>query len=592
MFQFLQLTPEKLVPLAGILYILPIFLFSDLMGQLSDFYPKSRIIQMIKVFELIVIALVICGFYFKLHFLIFACLFLLGFHSAVFGPLKYSYTSEIVDSKDLLKANSLIETGTFLSLVIGTLAGGYLILKEDLVFLFFGLLALSSILSVYSSLQIKKSEFLPTENKISLKPFSGFFKIYKKYKSTDFVFFELFSYAWFWLFAGAILGILPTFTKKFLSADAFSVSLVISLFSIGIAIGAILVDKVFKGKVDLGVISFASFGMSFGLLFFCFFITWVPFISSETNLSVLELSRHISFWGYQLLLLFISITCSLFIIPLFTDLQNRTQASDKTLMFSVSNILNSLFMIIGLSFSLFMQSLNLSFASILLTVSVLNLVVAFACYLYFPVETLRLLGKILCWFFYKLRFQSKIDIPTKGPLLLVCNHVSFIDWLFIGSFFPRPVRFVMYYQFMNIPIIKYIFKQGGVIPIAGKNEHIDIFNAAFKSVSEALNKGEVVCIFPEGELTKNGKIGVFKTGVEHVLKNDLVPILPLALKGLWGSYFSYHNGKALKGFPKPTNRKVDLTVGLIIDKSEIEEDLKLGNLSSKLHDRVVSLFES
>jgi len=590
LIQLFNLSPEKLVPLAGIIYILPIFLFSDLMGQISDFYPKQKIIQIIKIFEAFVMLLVVIGFYFQWHNLIFCCLFLLGFHSAVFAPLKYSFTTEIVEPKELLKANSLIEAATFVCLVVGTLVGGYLILKEDLVFLFYVFILANSFFSVFSVIkihQIKKEKALTP---ISFVPFSGLFKIFKKYKTDVFIKFEILSYAWFWLFVGAILAVLPTLTKSLFAADAFAVSIVISLFSIGIAIGAISTDRIFKGRLELGVVSYASLAMSFLLIGFSLFIFSVEPIESQELFGLIDLSKNLRFWIFQVFMLALSISFSFFIIPLFTSLQSRTKPEDKTLMFSVSNVLNSLFMIFGLSLSLGLQSLNWSVSLIFLSVAVLNLGISFLCYLYFPVPTLRMLGRFLCRVFYKFRMQNQIDIPEKGPLILVCNHVSFIDWLFIGSFFPRPVRFVMYYQFMNIPIAKYLFKQGGIIPIAGRFENKEIFDRAFQDVSEALKNEEVVCIFPEGELTKGGDVGLFKTGIEHVLNKDLVPILPMAIKGLWGSYFSYYKTQAMKGFPRPTNRKVNLIIGALIEKAEVEKELRAGGLSLKLRKKVNELF--
>lgn len=242
--------------------------------------------------------------------------------------------------------------------------------------------------------------------------------------------------------------------------------------------------------------------------------------------------------------------------------------------------MNALFMVIGSALLMAFLQLHVSIPKILVIYAILNLVVAVYIYSLVPEFTLRFITWILAHLLYRLKTTGRTHIPKDGAALLVCNHVSFIDWLVISAAVKRPISFVMYYKFASIPILKYLLKQAGVIPIAGKNENAKIFNQAFERISENLKNGNLVCIFPEGGLTSDGAIQTFKKGVEFVLERNPVPVIPMGLSGLWGSIFSHKGGAAMKKVPRKIWFPVHLKIASPIEPkkataSELEIQVRL-----------------
>ena len=162
---------------------------------------------------------------------------------------------------------------------------------------------------------------------------------------------------------------------------------------------------------------------------------------------------------------------------------------------------------------------------------------------------------------YHLRVEGRENIPLQGPAVLISNHVTFIDWMIIFSGSPRPVRFVMHQSFLKIPLMSGLFKAAGVIPIAGAKENPVVFESAFDQISRDLREGEIVCIFPEGKLTSDGRIDRFRPGINRILKENQVPVIPMALNGLWGSFFSRKEGMALRRPFRRIRSRISLVIG-------------------------------
>ena len=174
---------------------------------------------------------------------------------------------------------------------------------------------------------------------------------------------------------------------------------------------------------------------------------------------------------------------------------------------------------------------------------------------------------------YRVRKIDLDNIPDSGPLVLVCNHVSFVDALVLAGCIRRPIRFVMYYKIFKIPVLSFIFKTANAIPIASAKENPELMRKAFDQVSEALNNDEVICIFPEGKITETGEMNEFKAGVSRILERDPVPVVPLALSGLWGSFFSRKYGNAMSRIlPRGLFSKIDLVAGMPIAASDASLD--------------------
>jgi len=194
---------------------------------------------------------------------------------------------------------------------------------------------------------------------------------------------------------------------------------------------------------------------------------------------------------------------------------------------------------------LFLSVAKLSIPQLFLAISLMNLAVNAYIFKIVPEFTMRFLIWMLSHSMYRVRHQNLEVIPEEGAAVLVCNHVSFVDALLIGGAVRRPVRFVMYYKIYNLPVLNFVFRTAGTVPIAGRNEDPEVFERAFARIAEYLAAGELVCIFPEGKLTTTGEIDEFKAGVERILAANPVPVIPLALQGLWGSFFSRAPHKGL-----------------------------------------------
>jgi 1-acyl-sn-glycerol-3-phosphate acyltransferase len=214
--------------------------------------------------------------------------------------------------------------------------------------------------------------------------------------------------------------------------------------------------------------------------------------------------------------------------------------------------------------------LHMSYPQIFLALALMNMAVALYVYSVVPEFTLRFLSWVLVRLLYRPRVQGLDNIPKEGPAVLVCNHVSFADWLIISGMCPRPVRYIMYYKFFDVPVLKYLMKQAKVIPIAGAKEDAELLRRAYEQISAELRDGEIVCIFPEGQITRHGELNEFKTGIEKIVARDAVPVVPMALKGLWGTFFSFGGGKAFRKLPRRWLSRIELTVGRALAPQEVK----------------------
>jgi 1-acyl-sn-glycerol-3-phosphate acyltransferase len=170
---------------------------------------------------------------------------------------------------------------------------------------------------------------------------------------------------------------------------------------------------------------------------------------------------------------------------------------------------------------------------------------------------------------YRFRHRNLDRIPQAGAAVLVCNHVSYMDALLIIGACRRPVRFVIFEPIYRMPLLHFVFRAARAIPIASQRSNPAELKKAFDEISSALDQGEVVCIFPEGQLTRDGKVDLFKPGIERIIKRNPVPVVPLALKGLWGSFFSHRRGQAMTRLPHRFWSRVDLVAGLPVMPAKV-----------------------
>jgi 1-acyl-sn-glycerol-3-phosphate acyltransferase len=275
-------------------------------------------------------------------------------------------------------------------------------------------------------------------------------------------------------------------------------------------------------------------------------------------------------WRVLIDLSLMAIFSGFFIVPLFALVQARSDPARRSRVIAANNILNALFMVVAAGLSgVLLNKAGLSIPGLLLATALLNAVVAIYIYTLVPEFLLRFVDWLLINTLYRIRPAGLENIPEHGPALLVCNHISFMDPLIIMGCVRRPVRFVMYYKIFETPIVKYVFRAAKAIPIAGAKEDAAIMERAFATVDRELADGNIVCIFPEGGITRDGTIQRFRPGMERILAQRPVPVVPLALRGLWGSLFSRRDSTLGRmRLPRRFWSKIELVAGAAVPAAE------------------------
>jgi len=543
-YTLLGLGADQMVALCGGIFILPFFLFSATAGQIADKYPKHKLIFWIKVWEIMVMLIGGIGFIFEHLQILLSSLFLMGLQSTFFGPVKYSILPELVTDKELVKGNSLFSMGTFVSILLGTILGGVLIQLENMggTYVCISVLIFACIGTLFSK-QVHELKANDSSINVDFKIIRPTVDILKIANKREGVWNSILGISWFWFFGAAMLSIFPIYVTNVIHAPGELITVFLALFSIGVAIGSILCEKFSRERLELGLVPFGSIGMTIFVIDLFFIGDFSQFEQFKTLSEFLSLGI-----GLRVIfdILMLSVFSGFFIVPLYTFIQLRSEPSSRSRIIAGNNILNALFMVVSSIFLTLLYGYKFSVPQIFLIFGILNLVVSTYIYFIIPEFLLRFVCMLLSRLIYRLRVTGNANIPDEGACVLVCNHVSFVDWFLIASGIKRPIRFVMHYKFWKIPFLKFIFKGAGVIPIAGKSEDEEILNQAMQEISLALRAGDMVCIFPEGKISADGELSAFRKGIEKIIEKDPVPVIPMTLKGMWGSFFSRkYNERAL-----------------------------------------------
>ena len=542
-YSLLGLGVDQMVALCGGIFILPFFLFSALAGQYSDKVSKSSLVVLTKFLEIIIMVLGTIGFVFQSVPIMFVALFLMGLQSTIFGPAKYSILPELLEDEEMVKGNALVEMGTFLAILIGTIVGGILIGRVHGAELVSAIVILVSLIGLFCSLKIPKLKAVEPTLKIDFNVLRSTWDVLKISRKTKSVYISILGISWFWFFGATLLSIFPIYVKDILHADESVVTLFLAIFSIGVAIGSIICERVSHKRVELGLVPFGSIGLSLFVLHLYF--VGRPY---EVTGNLLTVSQFIT-QPNSLKILFdlacLSIMSGFFIVPLYTFIQVRSDRDTRSRVIAANNILNALFMVIAAVGLMLFFARGYDSIDVFLALFILNTLVSIYIYSVIPEFLWRFICVILAKLIYRIKVVGEEHVPHDGPAVLICNHVSFVDWLIISASIRRPVRFVMHYSFMNNPFMAFIFRGAKVIPIAGAKEDPVIMEKAFDSIAATLQDNEIVCIFPEGQITKDGLVCPFKPGIEKIVARTAVPVVPMVLKGMWGSFFSRKYGKAV-----------------------------------------------
>jgi len=533
------------VACAGI-FILPFFLFSATAGQLSDHFAKWRLIRLVKIWEIGVMMLAGVGFAIDSLPLLLSVLFLVGMQSTFFGPAKYSILPELLGERDLVAGNALVAMGTFLAILIGTITGGLVIAGGDVWVSRLGLLVVMvAVLGFFTSRFVQKTPPANPELQVKLNPVTPTIEILRVTRSVKTVFLSALAISWFWFLGASFLSLLPNFSKDVMFGSETVVTLFLSVFCVGIGVGSMLCERLSRRRLELGLVPLGSIGMS--LFAVDLAIAGGRFLG--------PLDGHLMSIGEYLLqpgairvlmdLFLIAVSAGFYTVPLMTFIQQRTRAAERSRVIAGNNIINSALMVISSVTLVALLASGRTIPSVFFMLGVLNAAVAVYIYTVIPEFLLRFVAWGTANVLYRLRVEGENNIPADGPAVLVANHVSFVDWLVFASISARPVRFVMTHEYFEMPLVRFLFRGAKVIPIASGRVDPELKRRAYDRIAEELSDGELVFVFPEGRITPDGDLQSFRPGIEQIVGRTPVPVVPIAVIGLWGSFFSRWGGRAM-----------------------------------------------
>jgi len=554
----------------GALFVLPYLLFSATAGQLADKVDKTALMRLVKDFEIGIMLLAGFGFWVANPVVLLGCVFLMGLHSTLFGPVKYAYLPQVLQPQELTGGNGMVEMGTFVAILVGTLAGGVLVAIPGIghATVAFACLALA-LAGRLAAQRIPPTEPTDAGLKINWNPATETWRNLRLAAGNPVVFRSLLGISWMWFFGAVFLNQFPSFAKDVLHGDAHVASLLLVVFSVGIGTGSLLCEVLSRRRVEIGLVPLGAIGMSVFAIDLYFASRSLP--PSEL-LDLRDFVARPAHWRVMADLLLLSLFAGLYSVPMYALIQMRSQPTHRARIIAANNILNALFMIVSSVLVGALVGAGATVPQVFLATGIANALVAGYVFWLVPEYLLRFLAWAVSHLAYRFDVQGAEHIPAEGPALLVCNHVSLADPVLLLAASPRPIHFVMDHRIFATPVLGGVFRLARAIPVASRKDDPAIYEAAFARAAEVLRQGELLAIFPEGGLTTDGELKVFHAGLMKILAQARAdgidpPVVPMALQGLWGSFFSRierRDGKP-KAMARPFRRGLFNRVALRID---------------------------
>jgi 1-acyl-sn-glycerol-3-phosphate acyltransferase len=538
---------NDLVNIAAAVFIAPFVLFSATAGQLADKYEKSRLIRFVKLFEIATMVVGAIGFYRRDLVLLFLALGLMGVHSTIFGPVKYAILPQTLRSDELVGGNGLIEMGTFVAILLGEIVGGLVIAIKPDGPLYAGATTIAIAVAGYVvSRGIPKAPSAAPDLRINWNPFTETWRNLRFAQGNRVVWLSMLGISWFWFYGATYLTQFANFTRDVLGGDEHVATMMLAIFSVGIGAGSLLCERMSGHKVEVGLVPFGSIGLSVFAIDLYFASRGLAPNSLTGVDGFLRVAAH---WRIVADLVLLGMFGGFYIVPLYALIQERSDPAFRSRIIAANNILNALFMVASAAIALGLLKAGCTIPQLFLATGLMNALVALYIYLLVPEFTMRFLAWLLVHTIYRVQKEGLDRIPAKGGCVIVCNHVSFVDAIVIAACVRRPVRFVMDHRIFQISLLNFLFRTMRAIPIASAKEDRGMKERAFEEAAKALRAGEIVGIFPEGRLTETGDLSAFRPGLQRILEQAPVPVVPMALRGLWGSFFSRsHQGKAMRSW--------------------------------------------
>lgn len=564
---------SQLANVAAGLFILPYFLFSATAGQLADKYEKSMLIRRIKLLEIGLMTFACTALVTESYTLLLAVLFLMGLQSTLFGPVKYAYLPQQLADHELVGGNALVESGTYVAIILGLIAGGIAVGDEIAAFLLLdkkvilgGCLVAVAVTGYLASRQVPPTPAADPGLEINWNAWQETWHIVQFAREERSVFLSILGISWFWFFGSAMTIQIPAYTLDTLNGNEAITTFLLAAFAVGVGIGSLLCERLSRHRIELGLVPFGAIGLSIFALDLYFAQPQAQPLPAASIAEFMSRPGGVRIW-FDLAM--IGAFGGFYSVPLYALIQKRSKPQHLSRIIAANNIINSLLMVGAAIMSMVLLNLGLSIPQLFAVVAGLNALVAIYIFSLLPEFLMRFLAWIIISVVYRLRPTGLDNIPARGPAVVVCNHVSYMDPIILAGSIQRPLRFVMWYKIFQIPLLNFIFRTMKAIPIAGAREDVQIMNDAFEKVDEELAAGNIVCIFPEGGITWDGEIARFRPGIEKIIARRPVPVVPVALGRLWGSWFSRRRDGALRKLPWRLFSLVPVTVGRAVPPSEV-----------------------
>ncbi|MES3002858.1 MAG: MFS transporter [Pseudomonadota bacterium] len=580
--QISWLEPKMAGLVIGALFILPFLLFSATSGQLTDKYDKTTMIRFVKSLEIAIMLIAAVGFFNDNVAILLLCTFLMGLHSTLFGPVKFAYLPQVLNERELTGGNGMVEMGTFVAILMGNVVGGLIVAipevgRQDV--------AIACVLLAIVGRAV--AQFIPSAPatdpglKVNFNPVSETIRNLKLAHGNIVVFRSLLGISWMWFFGAVFLSQFPSFAKEVLHGNEQVASLLLVVFSIGIGIGSLLCEVLSRRHVEIGLVPLGAIGMSVFAIDLYFAARSLPPAAGLTLSQFIGVAAH---WRVMADLALLSLFAGLYSVPMYALIQMRSQPTHRARIIAANNILNALFMIASSVIAGALLGAGLTIPQIFLLVGLANAVVAFYIFMLVPEYLLRFIAWVASRLVYRFKVTGDENIPTEGAAVLVCNHVSFVDAVLLMAASPRPIRFVMDHRIFKVPVLGALFKLAKAIPIAPRNEDPTAYEAAFEAAAKVLREGDLLAIFPEGGITRDGTLQEFKGGIMKILERQPVPVIPMALTNLWGSFFSRveESGAMVRPFRRGLLNRVGLNVGAAIVPTMVNPETLRGRVQALL----------
>ena len=558
---------SQLANVAGALFILPYFLFSAIAGQLADKYEKSMLMRRIKLLEIALMTIAAVAFIKGSFVLLLFLLFLMGCQSTLFGPVKYAYLPQQLADDELVGGNGLVEAGTYTAIMLGLILGNMIVAIDSVSRTLIGACLIGvAIFGYLVSRAIPISRAADPGLTIRWNMWTETWRIVAFARERRDVFQSILGISWFWFFGSAMTLQVPAYTLLVLGGDEAITTVLLVAFTMGVGIGSLLCERMSRHRIELGLVPFGSIGLTV----FCVDLYFAQPVAAMTTVnSIAEFLARPGSWRVLADVILIGTFGGFYSVPLYALIQQRSERSHLSRIIAANNIINAIFMVAASGLSIAVLAMGFSIPELFLILAVLNAIVAIYIYSLVPEFLMRFLAWLVVNIIYRVRPEGIDNVPDRGPAIGVCNHVSYMDPIILSAAIRRPMRFVMYYKIFQLPLLRFFFQHMKAIPIAGAREDASIMKEAFEKVDAELAEGNVVCIFPEGGITRDGEIQRFRPGIEKVIAERPAPVVPVALRNLWGSWFSRRKSGTLRTVPGRLFAGVPVVVGEPVKSADV-----------------------